>query len=96
MKKKLLWVMAVCDPKSEKSIALFQCFDRNDLTKGWTPTHPIHLYQGRTDAYVSFANSEAVMKAFPEMATLKEPTKEFADHLSTCALWMLSVTFGMW
>ncbi len=86
----------VCDPKSEKSIALFQCFDRNDLTKGWTPTHPIHLYQGRTDAYVSFANSEAVMKAFPEMATLKEPTKEFADHLSTCALWMLSVTFGVW
>ena len=41
-------------------------------------------------------NAEAVMKAFPEMATLKEPTKEFADHLSTCALWMLSVTFGVW
>ncbi len=86
----------VCDPTSEKSIALFKCFDRNDLTTGWTPKHPIHLYHGLTDTYVSYANSEAVMKAFPEMATLKEPTKQFADHLSTCALWMLSVTFGLW
>lgn len=86
----------VCDPTSEKSIALFQCLDRNDLTKGWTPTHPIHLYHGKDDTYVSYANSEAVMEAFPEMATLEEPAKVFADHLATCILWMLSVTFGVW
>ena len=86
----------VCDPNSEKSKALFECFERNDLTKGWTPTHPIHLYHGKTDTYVSYANSEAVMDAFPGKATLKEPDRIFADHIKTCILWMLSVSFGLW
>jgi len=51
---------------------------------------------GKDDTYVSYANSEAVMEAFPEMATLEEPAKVFADHLATCILWLLSVTFGVW
>ena len=86
----------VCDMESEKCKALFQCFEKNDLTKGWTPIHPIHLYHGKSDTYVSYANSEAVMAAFPDKATLKEPTKEFSDHIKTCVLWMLSVAFGLW
>ena len=86
----------VCDMNSEKTKALFQCFERNDLTKGWTPTHPIHLYHDKGDTYVSYANSEAVVEAFPDMATLKEPDRVFADHLKTCVFWMLSVAFGQW
>ena len=86
----------VCDMNSEKCKALFQCFERNDLTKGWTPTHPIHLYHDKGDTYVSYANSEAVVEAFPDMATLKEPDRVFADHLKTCVFWMLSVAFGLW
>lgn len=86
----------VCNMESEKCKALFRCFEKNDLTKGWTPTHPIHLYHGKSDTYVSYANSEAVMEAFPDKATLKQPTKEFSDHIKTCILWMLSVTFGVW
>lgn len=86
----------VCDMSSEKCKALFQCFERNDLTKGWTPTHPIHLYHDKGDTYVSYANSEAVVEAFPDMATLKEPDRVFADHLKTCVFWMLSVAFGQW
>lgn len=86
----------VCDMESEKCKALFQCFEKNDLTKGWTPIHPIHLYHGKRDTYVSYANSEAVMAAFPDKATLKEPTKVFSDHIKTCVLWMLSVAFGTW
>lgn len=73
-----------------------ECLERNDLTKGWTPTHPIHLYHGKTDTYVSYANSEAVMEAFPDKATLKEPDRLFADHIKTCVMWMLSVSFGRW
>lgn len=86
----------VCDENSEKSKALFQCFAKSDLTKGWTPVHPIHLYHGKNDTYVSYANSEAVKEAFPEKATLKEPAKVFSDHIKTCVFWMLSVSFGMW
>ena len=86
----------VCDMNSEKCKALFQCFERNDLTKGWTPTHPIHLYHDKGDTYVSYANSEAVVEAFPDKATLKEPDRVFADHLKTCVFWMLSVAFGQW
>lgn len=86
----------VCDANSEKSKALFQCLERNDLTKGWTPAHPIHLYHGKTDVIVSYANSEAVMEAFPGKVTLEEPDRLFADHIKTCILWMLSVTFGKW
>lgn len=86
----------VCDMNSEKCKALFQCFERNDLTKGWTPTHPIHLYHDKGDTYVSYANSEAVVEAFPDKATLKEPDHVYADHLKTCVFWMLSVAFGLW
>ena len=46
--------------------------------------------------YVSYANSEAVKEAFPDMTTLKEPKKVFSDHIKTCVLWMLSVSFGAW
>ncbi|MBE6248532.1 MAG: hypothetical protein E7106_04675 [Prevotella sp.] len=86
----------VCDMESEKCKALFRCFEKNDLTKGWTPIHPIHLYHGKSDTYVSYANSEAVMAAFPDKATLKEPTRLYSDHIKTCVLWMLSVAFGLW
>ena len=86
----------VCDLESEKCKALFQCFDHNDLTKGWTPKHPIHLYHSPSDTYVGFANSKAVMGAFPDMATLKETPSSSDGHIATCILWMLSVTFGIW
>jgi len=36
------------------------------------------------------------VEAFPDMATLKEPDRVFADHLKTCVFWMLSVAFGQW
>ena len=50
----------------------------------------------KDDTYVSYANSEAVKEAFPDMTTLKEPAKVFSDHIKTCVLWMLSVSFGAW
>ena len=86
----------VCDMESEKCKAFFECFDRCDLTKGWTPKHPIHLYHGKNDTYVSFANSEAVVAAFPGMTTLKTTMPGSDGHLAVCFLWMMSVAFGFW
>ena len=86
----------VMNPESEMSKALFQCLDKNDLTKGWTPVHPIHLYHGKSDTIVGFANSEAVMAAFPDMATLDVSLAGTDGHLITCAKWMAKVKFGNW
>lgn len=84
------------NPESEMSKALFECLDKNDLTKGWQPVHPIHLYHGKSDTYVSFANSEAVVAAFPDKATLDVSMAGTDGHLFTCFKWMESVRFGAW
>ena len=86
----------VINPESAMSKALFECLDKNDLTKGWKPVHPIHLYHGKNDTYVGFANSEAVMAAFPDMATLDISMAGTDGHLMTCIKWMSNVRIGNW
>ncbi len=98
---KQVWLTDILNPEvmnsnSAMSKALFECLDKNDLTKGWHPVHPIHLYHGKSDTIVSFANSEAVMAAFPDMATLDIALKGTDGHLFTCAKWMGNVRFGRW
>ena len=86
----------VINPESAMSKALFECLDKNDLTKGWKPVHPIHLYHGKNDTYVGFANSEAVVAAFPDKATLDISMEGTDGHLFTCAKWMEKVGNGRW
>jgi len=86
----------VTNPESAMSKALFKCLDKNDLTKGWQPVHPIHLYHGKSDTYVGFANSEAVVAAFPDKATLDISMIGTDGHLFTCAKWMEKVGNGRW
>lgn len=96
-----VWLTDILNPElvnqnSEMSKALFQCLDKNDLTKGWQPVHPIHLYHGKSDTFVSYANSEAVMAAFPDMATLDTSLAGTDGHLITCAKWMAKIKIGCW
>ena len=86
----------VMNPESAMSKALFKCLDKNDLTRGWHPVHPIHLYHGKGDTYVGFANSEAVMAAFPDIATLDISMEGTDGHLMTCAKWLAKVGNGIW
>lgn len=86
----------VTNPESAMSKALFKCLDKNDLTRGWQPVHPIHLYHGKSDTYVGFANSEAVVAAFPDKATLDISMIGTDGHLFTCAKWMEKVGNGRW
>ena len=82
MKKKLLWVMTAILTISGTTTALISCAG-NDDNAVVTPSAPGPL-------------AEKIEGLWWADRNVKEPTKEFADHLSTCALWMLSVTFGMW
>ena len=96
-----IWLTDILNPEvanaeSAMSKALFECLAKNDLTKGWHPVHPIRLYHGKGDTIVSFANSEAVMAAFPDMATLDISMEGTDGHLFTCAKWLAQVGIGYW
>ena len=84
------------DRESEMNKAFFKCLEKNDLTKGWTPKRPIHLYHGRHDKIVNYANAEAVMAAFPDMATLTNAPLVTDGHIGSCVDWLLTITFGLW
>lgn len=82
------------NPKIYK--ALFECLDKSDLTKGWTPVHTIHLFHGKKDMILSYANAEAVMEAFPDKATFKNAPLGSEGHIAACVNWMSTITFGCW
>ena len=97
---KEVWLSDIVSPEimnreSEMCKALFECLEKNDLTKGWTPIHPIHLYHGKTDDIVNYANAEAVMKAFPDKADLSSPAVA-GGHIGTSLQWLMSIFTNKW
>jgi len=84
------------DTNSEMCKALFACFDKNDLTKGWTPKRPIYLFHGKRDMVVPYANSEAVKEAFPDKVKLYTERFGYDDHLKSCAQLLLHVLTAYW
>ncbi len=81
------------DVTSPMSKALAVCFQKNDLTKGWKPVHPVKFYHSKTDNVVPYENAEAAMASFGTIATLQTATEEL-DHTTSCAMWMLSIFMG--
>ena len=84
------------DMNSDLCKALFECFDKNDLTKGWTPKRPIYLFHGKGDLVVPYANSEAVKAAFPDKVTLYTERFGYDDHLNSCAQFLFHVASANW
>lgn len=80
----------IFDDESEIVKDLYQCLEKNNLTKGWTPTHPIKLYYSSADRTVPYENSIDVKEAFGEMVVVSE-TVEPVDHLLACGLWMMRI-----
>lgn len=79
------------DKESPLCKAFYRCLDKNDLTKGWTPIHPMKLHYSPYDAVVPQENSHAILEAFgADMVILQESTLP-VDHATTCALWMLGL-----
>ena len=86
----------VLDTNSEIYKALFQCLDKNNLTKGWTPKHKIKLYHGKADEIVPYANSEAVRDAFPDMVEFSTSMSGTDGHIGTCVKWLGQIMLNIW
>lgn len=69
---------------------LVKCTSKHDLTKGWEPKHHIYLYHGMGDKIVPYANSQAMVAAFPNKTTLENSVAIGDDHLTTCLKWVFS------
>lgn len=77
--------------ESELSRALYECLELNDLTKGWTPSHPIELFYSELDEIVPYENAMAVYNAFGDEFVKLTRSLIQTDHSIACALWMLDL-----
>jgi hypothetical protein len=81
----------ILDKESSICKALYQCLEKNDLTKGWTPIHPMKLHYSSQDMVVPQENSLAILEAFGEKIVTLEHSAIPADHTTACSLWMLEL-----
>ena len=81
------------DKESPLSKAFYVCLEKNDLTKGWTPVHPMKLHYSPFDAVVPQENSLAILEAFGEDIVTLVQSPLPVDHATTCSLWMVDL-FG--
>lgn len=79
------------DKESAICKALYKCLEKNDLTKGWVPVHPMKLHYSPLDMVVPHENSIAMLEAFGESAVTLEQSSIPADHTTTCSLWMVEL-----
>ena len=85
------------DLNSELCKDLFECFDKNDLTTGWTPKHHIYLFHGKSDQIVPYANAEAVVNAFPaDKVTLYTERFGLDDHQNSCLQFFMHMLTANW
>ena len=82
---------AMLDKESPICKAFYQCLEKNDLTKGWTPVHPMKLHYSSQDMVVPQENSLAILEAFGEDIVTLEHASFPADHTTTCSLWMVDL-----
>ena len=81
----------ILDKESSICKALYQCLEKNDLTKGWTPIHPMKLHYSSQDMVVPHENSIAILEAFGEEIVTLEQSSIPDDHTTTCSLWMVEL-----
>ena len=82
---------AMLDKESPICQAFYQCLEKNDLTKGWTPVHPMKLHYSPVDMVVPHENSLAMLEAFGNGIVTLEESALPTDHTTTCSLWMIGL-----
>lgn len=70
--------------------AVYSCLDKNDLTKGWSPVHPIKMHYSTGDRIVSYHNTLAAKEASGSKVILTT-TSTPMEHMATCAMWMAGI-----
>lgn len=83
--------LEMLDKESPICKALYQCLEKNDLTKGWTPVHPMTLHYSTRDMVVPQENSLAMLEAFGENIVTLNKSPLPVDHTTTCSLWMVNL-----
>jgi len=86
------------DENSNEHKCLMRALEKNDLTKGWTPTHKITFYHWTTDGVVPYCNTQAIFAEGGIDAGQKNPninyyTNKFSGFDLGYPLWQLA---GIW
>ncbi len=64
---------------------LHRALDSNNLTKNWTPQHPICLFHSKKDTVVPYVNYQSAVNAFQGKTTLYlDDTSTDEDHQQAC------------
>ena len=71
--------------------AIYRCLEKNDLTKGWTPIHPMKLHYSPIDDVVPQENSLAMLEAFGDNIVTLELSSSPTNHIATCSLWTINL-----
>ena len=78
-------------PPYEEMNDLISALESNNLTKGWTPQHPICLFHSMRDTVVPYPNCVNARDVFRSMVTLYVlDTYTSKDHVKACADFMFS------
>ena len=81
----------ILDRDSPLCKAFYLCLEKNDLTKGWTPVHPMKLHYSPFDAVVPQENTLAIFEAFGADIVTLQKSELPVDHATTCSLWMVDL-----
>ncbi len=81
----------ILDRDSPLCKAFYLCLEQNDLTKGWTPVHPMKLHYSPFDAVVPQENTLAIFEAFGADIVTLQKSELPVDHATTCSLWMVDL-----
>ena len=80
-------------PNYEEMDDLIRALESNNLTKNWTPQHPICLFHSTKDTVVPFDNYTSAKNAFMgKVALYLDSYTSDADHIGACKNFMFTFT----
>lgn len=82
------------DRNSDICKAFFKCLERNDLSKGWTPKHTVKVLASRSDEFIPFASTQALIDAFGDKVNLTDIAT--CSHADICDLYHTAYTSVVW
>ena len=84
------------DRNSQICKDFYKCLEKNDLTKGWTPSHKIKLFHGKEDDIVAYDNAKAVQDTFPGDKVTLQYSPIYPGHISACVSFILDLATNNW